>query len=159
MRFWRGKAFHLVLLLSSLLVSSAAKIDDVRKDAEQGVADAQFNLGVMYADAQFNLGVMYANGDGIAEDDAEAAKWFRKAAEQGHAEAQSNLGFMHANGEGVDQDDVSAYMWYNLAAAQGLEVTKENKGIISERMTREQIAKAQKLSRSWLAKHSSDDNT
>ena len=45
-------------------------------------------------------------------------------------------------------------MWWNLAAAQGNELAKENKGIISERMTREQIAEAQKLSREWLAKRS-----
>ena len=40
MRFWRGKAFHLVLLLSSLLVSSCTEIDDFKKAAEQGDADA-----------------------------------------------------------------------------------------------------------------------
>ncbi len=35
------------------------------------------------AEAQLNLGVMYANSLGVPEDDAEAARWFRKAAEQG----------------------------------------------------------------------------
>jgi len=47
-----------------------------------------------------------------------------------------------------------AYMWWNLAAAQGDEGAKRNKGILSERMTREQIDEAQKLSREWLAKRS-----
>ena len=42
-----------------------------RKAAEQGNADAQYNLGIMYS-----------FGKGVPEDDAEAAKWFRKAAEQ-----------------------------------------------------------------------------
>jgi len=36
------------------------------------------------ADAQFNLGVMYDSGDGIPQDYAEAAKWHRLAAEQGN---------------------------------------------------------------------------
>ena len=36
-----------------------------------------------YADAQYNLGVMYANGHGVSQDYAEAAKWYRLAAEQG----------------------------------------------------------------------------
>ncbi|MCK9681056.1 tetratricopeptide repeat protein, partial [Haemophilus influenzae] len=36
-----------------------------------------------YAKAQFNLGVMYAKGQGVKQDDFEAVKWFRKAAEQG----------------------------------------------------------------------------
>jgi len=43
-------------------------------------------------------------------------------------------------------------MWFNLAAAQGDEGAKRNKGILSEKMTGEQIAEAQKLSREWLAK-------
>ena len=37
------------------------------------------------ATAQYNLGVMYALGEGVPENDAEAATWYRKAAEQGHA--------------------------------------------------------------------------
>ncbi|MGA2170957.1 MAG: hypothetical protein ABSG62_22455, partial [Terracidiphilus sp.] len=52
-----------------------------RKAAEQG-----------YADAQFNLGVAYAYGEGVRQDYARAAVWLRKAAEQGHAEAQRSLG-------------------------------------------------------------------
>ena len=46
------------------------------------------------ADAQFNLGLMYRNGEGVQQDHEESAKWFRRAAEQGHAGAQSRLGFM-----------------------------------------------------------------
>ena len=40
------------------------------------------------ADAQFNLGFMYDNGRGVAQNDAEAVRWYRKAAEQGDAGAQ-----------------------------------------------------------------------
>ena len=60
---------------------------------------------------------------------------------------------MYASGEGVAEDDVLAYMWWNLAAAQGHESAKNNKGFLVKRMTREQIAEAQKLSREWTAKH------
>jgi len=38
-----------------------------------------------FANAQYNLGVMYANGEGVPEDDKQAVKWFRLAAEQGNA--------------------------------------------------------------------------
>lgn len=41
-----------------------------RRRAEQGDARAQFGLGLMY-DA----------GQGVPQDDSEAAKWYRKAAE------------------------------------------------------------------------------
>jgi len=37
------------------------------------------------------LGLMYATGQGVQQDNAAAALWFRKAAEQGYALAQSNL--------------------------------------------------------------------
>jgi hypothetical protein len=41
-----------------------------------------------YAEAQYNMGVMYRDGEGVSQDYAEAAKWFRKAAEQGDANAE-----------------------------------------------------------------------
>jgi TPR repeat protein len=94
---------------------------------------------------------MYANGEGVPEDDATAVMWYTKAAEQGHAIAQFNLGFMYANGDGVPEDNISAYMWLNLAAALGHENAKKGKEIVAERMTREDISKAQALSRECLA--------
>jgi hypothetical protein len=88
------------------------------------------------------------------EDDAEAVRWYRLAAEQGQADAQSNLGYMYATGAGVPEDDVVAYMWYNLAAAQqGNENAQRSKDILEDRMTREQIAEAQRLSTEWIAAH------
>ena len=44
-----------------------------------------------YADAQYDLGLMYAEGRGVVEDDAEGVVWLRKAGDQGHAEAQFSL--------------------------------------------------------------------
>src|SRR5436309_3203198 len=46
------------------------------------------------AEAQYNLAIMYFTGQGVPKDYAEAAKWFRLAAEQGHAGAQYALGVM-----------------------------------------------------------------
>ena len=48
--------------------------------AEQGVANAQYNLGVMYD-----------NGDGVPQDSKTAEKWYTLAAEQGDAKSQYNL--------------------------------------------------------------------
>ncbi len=91
----------------------------------------------------------------MPEDDAEAVRWYRLAADQGHALGQLNLGSMYALGDGVPQDDVLAYMWLNLSAAQGNEGAQASKEIIVQRMTREQIAEAQRLSREWLEAHPS----
>ncbi|WP_424339039.1 tetratricopeptide repeat protein, partial [Henriciella sp.] len=37
------------------------------------------------AEAQYNLGVMYQNAEGVTRDDAEAVRWLRLAAEQEHS--------------------------------------------------------------------------
>ncbi|MBU4290605.1 MAG: SEL1-like repeat protein [Verrucomicrobia bacterium] len=49
----------------------------------------------------------------------EAAKWFRKAAEQGDATAQFNLAACYHNGQGVPTNYVEAVKWFRLAAEQG----------------------------------------
>ena len=72
------------------------------------------------AGGQFSLGNAYFSGQGVPQDDVEAAAWYLKAAEQGDAVAQTTLGFMYDNGLGVPQDDVQAVSWYRRAAEQGL---------------------------------------
>ena len=53
------------------------------------------------ADAQYNLGVCYKYGKGVEKDETEAIKWIRKAAEQGYAMAQCNLGVCYKDGTGL----------------------------------------------------------
>ena len=59
----------------------AGDIAELRRDAEQGDAEAQYTLGGLY-DA----------GHGVVQDYVEARKWYLKAAEQGVAMAQYGLG-------------------------------------------------------------------
>ena len=70
------------------------------------------------ADAQFEVGWMYAHGTGVSRNDGEAARWFRMAADQGDADAQRNLGWMYAHGLGVDRDDREAVYWYRANASK-----------------------------------------
>src|SRR5437016_2696359 len=79
-----------------------------RLAAEQGLAQAQCDLGVCY-----NKGV------GVAKDAVEAVRWYRQAANQGYAEAQFHLGVCYQNGQGVAKDVVEAVEWYRQAAEQG----------------------------------------
>ena len=67
-------------------------------------------------EAQIVLGWMYYNGEGVPQDFAEAAAWYRKAAKQGDAGAQTTLWEMYLHGEGVPQDDVEAVAWHRKAA-------------------------------------------
>ena len=62
---------------------------------------------------------MYAYGQGVKQDYAEALRWYRKAADGGHAGAMANLGHMYENGDGVGQDKAEAIKWYRKAAAKG----------------------------------------
>ena len=72
---------------------------------------------------------MYDAGRGVPGDAAEAFKWYRRAAKQGHATAQYNLGVMYAKGDGVETDRVEAYVWFTLATARGDEEAKKIRDI------------------------------
>jgi TPR repeat protein len=97
----------------------------------------------------FLLCLCCAYAEEITKEDVER---YRASAEQGDALAQFKLGSFYARGEGVPEDDVKAYMWLNLASAQGDEESKRLKAVLTERITREQIAEGQKMSREWLEK-------
>ena len=84
------------------------------------------------ADAEFALGVMYVRGLGVRQDDFEAVQWFRKAAEQGKLEAETNLGIMYAGGHGVMKDYAAAVKWYLLAAERGDPDAQHNLGLLYE---------------------------
>ena len=79
-------------------------------------------------DAQYNLALMYGGGEGVAQDWAAAARWYRVAAAQNYAGAQHNLGVLHESGLGVAQDRAEAARLYQLAAAQGYTRAQVNLG-------------------------------
>ena len=99
-----------VLLILCMAVAVSAQsngIDPVLlAKAKAGNATAEYQVGFAYE---------YAN----PQDDAQAAVWFRKAAEQGLAEAQFSLGEFYDHGDGVTQDDAEAALWYRKASEQG----------------------------------------
>src|SRR5215472_14731750 len=78
--------------------------------------------------SQYNRGTAYWYGNGVPQDYAEAAKWYRKAAQEGYAEAQNRLGQMLEIGQGVRQDDAEAAQWYRKAAEQGVVLAQHNLG-------------------------------
>jgi TPR repeat protein len=108
-----------------------------RKAADQG-----------HPKAQFNLGLMYELGNGVMKNDRLAAYWYQAAAEQGFAMAQWCLGSMHAN---VLSDLVEAHKWFNIAYAQGETDAIESRERVEQRMTREQVAEAEKRAEMWVA--------
>lgn len=126
-----------------------------RKSAEEGNANAQYNLAVMYANgigvkqdetkaflwytkaacqgyanAQYNLGLMYEKGNGVTQDFMEAQNWYKKAAQQGIADAQYSLGIFYERGRGGEQDEVQAVYWYDKSAMQGNKAAQYNLGVM-----------------------------
>ena len=79
------------------------------KEADQG-----------YAEAQFALALMYSDGQGVPKDLAEAAAWLRKSADQGFASAEFNMGVLCVVGTGVPRDLAQGVQWYRKAAESGL---------------------------------------
>ena len=84
--------------------SSYIAIDtNIYQKAHEGDAQSQFEMAEMY--------------DGL--NYTEAAEWYMKAANGGHASAQNNLGCCYYYGRGITQDYTEAVKWYRKAAEQG----------------------------------------
>jgi putative methionine-R-sulfoxide reductase with GAF domain len=115
---------------------------DLRKLADQGNADAQWQMGARYH-----------NGEGVPRDDVQAMQWFGRAAEQGHVTAQATLGAYYWAGRGVPQDLSKAYFWSRLALAQGDENSKARLEGLATQMTREQVSAASQQAEDWIRSH------
>jgi TPR repeat protein len=72
------------------------------------------------ANSQYLVAFAYQNGVGVPKDLAQAAKWYRKAAEAGNRRSMEILGTLYERGlGGLPKDDVQAVNWYRKAAEAG----------------------------------------
>ena len=130
-------------------VLSSPTLEDLTLCAEQGDAAAQFSLGWAYGwFLDHRLPNPHENRGGglVPEDDEEAVRWFRLAADQGHANAQFMLGIMYTRGHGVQRDLTLAHMWYALSSShcamsfscdmENRTVARKNKVFVERQMTR-----------------------
>jgi TPR repeat protein len=119
--------------MAQILQDAAAKI---RPLAEQGDPKCQYFLGTCYD-----------NGiGGVSQDYAEALKWYRKAAEQGHGDALASMAGMYAGGYGVPKNYMLAEMYVELAEAQHAETgtLKMTRAVVRQHVTKAQTADAKK---------------
>jgi TPR repeat protein len=149
----------------------------MKRAAEQGAADAQFEMGRCYAEGmgvpenpedaakyyqrsaeqnyapgQYALGNCYFEGYGVSKEVPEGVEWTRRAAEQGYAPAENVIGLCYSKGKGVKQDYVEAYKWFDLAVAQSGEHNNDariNLSMAERAMTPDQIAQGQKLAQEF----------
>jgi len=157
----------------------AVALREFRPLAERGNVLAQYKLGLMYnngegvrqdfreavmwfsraavqgyAPAQTSLGVKYEHGQGVKRSNREAVRWYRHGATQGHATAQYRLGRMYVQGRGARRNYTEAVAWFILAAAQGVEDAATARVAVAARMSRSQIAEAERMAREWQKAYS-----
>jgi TPR repeat protein len=129
------------------------------------------------SEAQFKLGKKYHEGRGVPQNYEVAVKWYQLAAEWGHKNAKLNLlqlakkspdalkllitsaengnpksqyhlGLIYLEVTGL-QDYVLAHKWFNLANSQGHGYAEKNKNFAENKMTPQQIEKAQEMAKNW----------
>ena len=112
---YMAAAMAMTVLLAATVLLAQDNPELSRQAAEQGDAEAQYNLGFMYAE-----------GLGVSKDEPEWVRWYRLGADQGDAVAQFELGLMlmlmSDAGEGVSKDEPELVRWYRLGADQGFAV-------------------------------------
>ncbi len=92
-----------------------------REAAEGGIANARYNLGVLYH-----------QGLGVEQDTGKAIEWYKTAAALDHPEAQYNLGIAYIEGIGVPYDPHKAAGYFESAASSGVMEASYNLGLIYE---------------------------
>ena len=97
-----------VLLADAAPLAAAIAPESIRLAAMSGDAEAQFVIGGRFLE-----------GTGVAQDFAQAAKWYHRAALQGLAPAQYRLATLFERGSGVQQNKEEARTWYQRAALKG----------------------------------------
>ncbi len=85
-----------------------ARIEELKKAAEEGNAEAQSQWGLLLA-----------TGDSVPQDVEAALSWLRQAAQQGEMTAMFNLGIILENGLGCEVDPDEAALWYWQSAELG----------------------------------------
>ncbi len=134
---------------------AVALVSALRPLAEDGDADAQFNLGILHDTGQgvpqdygraarwyglagdqnhptalYNLGLLYFEGKGVERDRTRALEFYRRAARHGDADAFSSIGYMFLYGIGVEEDRLEGFAYFLLAAERGSGDGARNRDLI-----------------------------
>jgi TPR repeat protein len=140
------------LIFTLLFASSVAVVQlagEQTKADQKPIEEVKAKAEAGDAESQMELGLRYARGEGVAKDQVEAVKWYRKAAEQNDSDAQYNLGRCYVRGLGVAEDVVEGYKWLLLGARQGDEDAKKIMTVLESALRPEQIAKGQTRARDF----------
>jgi TPR repeat protein len=159
------KLFKIItcVLVAAFLLMGCSQQTETLRDAQAACQREDYVTGLriyrQWAEkgslpAQTMVGAFYLKGiGGVSADPAEAAKWVKKAAEQGEPSAQILLSSMCREGTGVAQDPVQALMWLILAS-NGTPEAKDLRTAQEKDMSPEQIEQARQMARDWKPRSS-----
>ena len=151
------------------------------KSAEQGFAEAQYELGGMYllggviekdedlgvewlmkasdqgfAAAQFEVGNLYLSGAKLEQDSDLGLDLLKTAANERHVPAQKQLGTMYFQGRGVEKDLVQAHVWFSIANLSDDNASQSYLPTLESIMDEAQINEARALAAQWQADHTAE---
>ena len=162
----------------------AAALAEWQPLADQGDANSQYRLGLLYARgeavgqdyekaaawyrkaadqglaaAQTTLGVLYAYGRGLARNNEEAVTAYQTAADQGNATAQNFLGYHYRKGIGIAQDYSKAEVWFSLSGPGTNQQDANARADVAAHLTPEQMAQALRLAQEWRTNRAAERAT
>ena len=114
-------AFYLVNFFSYKTQAELKAEEEAKRKADEE-AKHLYTIGDDY----------YYGRNGKKQNYAEAVRYYREAAEQGHADAQNDLGYCYQHGRGVDKNETEAVKWYRKVAEQGCASAQYNLGYCYE---------------------------
>jgi TPR repeat protein len=153
---------------------------ELEKAARNGVAQAFYNLGVVYSEgkavkrdpakaakfyeqgaakgsvlAAFSLAQAYRKGEGLPQDYAKAAKWYKFAAQRGDYRAGNELGLLYVEGKGVRRDPVEGFAWIYPATHADImdDAAMANAIQLAGMLTKDQTDTAQARGKSYYERY------
>ena len=130
-----------IILFTNLIAVSYADFNDgydayTQGDYKTAVYEWRKAANQGDADAQYNLGWMYANGKGVTQDYKQAIKWYRKAADQGYARAQYNLALIYEYGNSVIDKNYNLAIKYYKKSIAGDGLSEDSKNLAVQKISK-----------------------
>lgn len=129
------RSLILVLFSTAFIIACGANKSVIKNNVSGGDAEAKF----ISEECCVKSEEVYKNF-------AEAAKWYRKVAEQGDANAQRNLGLYYIQEK---RDNVIGYAWIFLSVKNGLEDLTSKLAELEKQMDKGEIERAKKLAEEY----------
>ena len=142
--------------LHALTTDKAVKAIE-RGDSETALKELRPLIEKHDPNAQFLMGMLYDSGNGVPQDQAMAASWYRKAAEQDHLMAQVFLGMLYYSGSGIEKDHKKAAHWLKGPANAGNDEAQFYMGLMY--VEGNGIGKDESKAIEWLSKAANQKNT